>query len=177
MPQPATEMTAEDVLQILTLLDANSVEAWLEGGWNVDALLGEQTRIHKDLDMVVALADVPRIRATLAERSFKLVEGGPPTNFVLQDQRGRRLDFHPVRWDEHGNGVYRMADGEDWSFPADGFSGRGVINGHAVKCLTPEVLMICRAGYEWAEKDYHDTAAIHARFGAPYPSGYGPKPE
>jgi hypothetical protein len=68
-----------------------------------------------------------------------------------------------------------MDNDEDWPCPSQGFTGRSVIAGRRVKCLSPEVLMLCRAGYGWADKDYRDTAAIHARFGVPYPSGYGPE--
>ena len=33
-------MTATDVVEVLDRLDAASLEAWLDGGWGVDALLG-----------------------------------------------------------------------------------------------------------------------------------------
>lgn len=36
------EMVAGPVLQVLELLDAASIDVWLDGGWAVDALLGEQ---------------------------------------------------------------------------------------------------------------------------------------
>jgi hypothetical protein len=43
-------MTAERVTELLGALDAHRVDACLSGGWGVDALLGEQTREHADLD-------------------------------------------------------------------------------------------------------------------------------
>ena len=46
------EMPAELVPEVLGALDEAGVEAWLAGGWGVDALLGEQTRPHLDLDLV-----------------------------------------------------------------------------------------------------------------------------
>jgi hypothetical protein len=46
-------MTAADVVEILGWLRAASAEVWLDGGWGVDALVGEQTREHKDLDLIV----------------------------------------------------------------------------------------------------------------------------
>jgi lincosamide nucleotidyltransferase A/C/D/E len=42
-------MTAEDVIELYTGLDDVGVEVWIDGGWGVDALLGEQTRPHADL--------------------------------------------------------------------------------------------------------------------------------
>ena len=42
MPVSAV-MTAGDVVEILGWLGGGDVEVWLEGGWGVDALVGEQT--------------------------------------------------------------------------------------------------------------------------------------
>jgi len=56
-------MTAERVLELLAVLRSAGIRAILDGGWGVDALLGSETRPHEDLDLVVALADVTRIRA------------------------------------------------------------------------------------------------------------------
>lgn len=43
-------MRAKDVLTLLSALDGLGVHYWLDGGWGVDCLLGEQTRPHSDLD-------------------------------------------------------------------------------------------------------------------------------
>jgi len=42
-------MTRQDVVEILGWLDGGDVAVWLDGGWGVDALVGEQTRDHDDL--------------------------------------------------------------------------------------------------------------------------------
>ena len=47
-------MTADDVVEIVAWLQAAQVDIWLDGGWGVDALVGEQTRAHKDLDVIVS---------------------------------------------------------------------------------------------------------------------------
>ena len=44
-------MTADAVLEVIATLEEASVRVWLDGGWGVDALLGEQTRNHADLDL------------------------------------------------------------------------------------------------------------------------------
>ena len=38
-------MSSDDVVQILDRLAACGIEAWVDGGWGVDALLGDQTRL------------------------------------------------------------------------------------------------------------------------------------
>ena len=165
-------MTGEDVLEVMRCLNDAGIDAWLHGGWGVDALLEEQTRKHKDLDLVVALSDVPYMQSLLAEQGFKLVQGGPPTNFVLADEAGRQVDVHPVAWDEHGNGIYRMENGHDWMFPSAGFTGRGSVLGQRVRCFTAEAQLLCYIGYELSDKDFREMDALHQRFGVEYPPQY-----
>jgi len=51
---------------------------------------------------------------------------------------GLEVDIHAVVFDGEGNGVYRMQNGEDWIFPAEGFRGRGVIDGtHTLAATSP----------------------------------------
>ena len=46
-------MSAEQVVHVLDSLQEAGVTAWVDGGWAIDALVGEQTREHDDLDLVV----------------------------------------------------------------------------------------------------------------------------
>ena len=47
------EMSGDVVVQLMQLFDQNSIDVVVDGGWGVDALLGEQTRSHGDLDIAV----------------------------------------------------------------------------------------------------------------------------
>jgi lincosamide nucleotidyltransferase A/C/D/E len=159
-------MTADDVTRIVDRLDDAGIEAWVEGGWGVDALVGAQTRPHDDLDLIVRVADVPRMREILDADGFGLVDGMPESNFVLRDPDGREIDVHPVRFDADGNGVYRMADGHDWVFPAAGFYASGLVGHRRVRCLTADVQMLCHStGYEPGATDVHDMRLLNTRFG------------
>lgn len=159
-------MTAADVLQVIRALEDRAVTVWVsDGGWGVDALLGEQTRPHNDLDVIVGLDDVPALRAVLAERGFRLTEGEPPRCFVLADGGGRIVDVHPVAFDDQANGHYMMGNGDVWVYPAAGFAGSGLIDGQPVRCLTAEVQVRCHTGYQLREVDFHDMEALHRRFG------------
>jgi lincosamide nucleotidyltransferase A/C/D/E len=87
-------MTAADVVEILGWLGAASADVWLDGGWGVDALVGEQTREHEDLDLIVRDAHEPRMREVLATHGFTQV-GGVPQFFVLADEGGRKGGSSP----------------------------------------------------------------------------------
>jgi lincosamide nucleotidyltransferase A/C/D/E len=93
---------ADDVINIYQSLSANNIQIWLTGGWGIDALLREQTRPHKDLDVIMLLDDVVHLRELLGRAGYALKEiwsenrwtvdaqgNEIPTAFVLQDTEGR----------------------------------------------------------------------------------------
>ena len=165
-----SEMTIEALVVLLRLFESAGIEVWLDGGWAVDAVLGVQTRPHKDVDIILRVADLPKLRESLAQRSFEIRNGGTESNFVLADRSGLEVDVHAIVFDRDGNGVYRMENGSDWIFPAAGFSGQGVVQGVSVRCLTPEVQVLCHAhGYVPTEKDLRDMELLRARFGVELP--------
>src|SRR5262245_59427722 len=130
---PKPEMTAAALVELLDLFEGAAIPIWLDGGWGVDALLQTQTRAHKDVDIILSVADVPKLQELLAMRGFAVREGNPPHSFVLANGAGLEVDVHAVTFDDAGNGVYRMQNGEDWVFPTDGFSGRGLVEGMTVR--------------------------------------------
>jgi lincosamide nucleotidyltransferase A/C/D/E len=165
-----SEMTSLVLVELLRLMEGAEIPVWLDGGWGVDALLGAQTRTHKDVDIIVRLEDVPRLQELLARKSFSVREGKPPDSFVLADGHGFEVDVHAVAFDDEGNGVYRMQNGEDWVYPAEGFSGRGLVGGMSVRCLSPAVQVLCHAhGYQPTEKDIRDVELLRERFGVELP--------
>jgi len=162
-------MGADEVVRLLDVLDRSDIKVWLDGGWGVDALLGEQRRAHDDLDLVASLSDVERLRNALAAEGYVLLGGGAPSSFELVDAEGRQVDVHPVVFDESGNGVYRMESGEDWIYPAAGFGGTGEVAGRRVRCLTADVQILNHTGYELTEKDHAEIRALQGRFGIETP--------
>ena len=160
-----TEMTITALKEILDLLDRASIEVWLDGGWGVDALLESQTRLHRDVDIIVRVSDVPEVQRLLEQRSFSIKEGSPPHSFVLANGLGLEVDIHAVVFDEEGNGIYRMQNRKDWIYTQVGFSGRGKVEDMEVKCLSPAVQVHCHAhGYTPVEKDFQDMEKLHQKF-------------
>jgi lincosamide nucleotidyltransferase A/C/D/E len=163
-------MDAGTVVALVDLLEDRGIDIWLDGGWGVDALLGEQQREHDDLDLVARLEHSELIVQTLTEAGYELVAGGSPKSFVLVDGEGKQVDVHPVVFDEaRGGGVYVTNDGGEWVYPDEAFSGRGLVAGRPVRCLTPEVQVLAHAGYELGEKDYGELRLLHERFGVELP--------
>ncbi len=114
---------------MVKLLDQNGIEVIIDGGWGVDALLGEQTRLHADLDVAVLHKDVPGIRALLAAKGWHEIPWGDTweCNFVLSDDHGHLFDIHSCTFDESGNNIYGV------KYPFDSWKGTGSINGSLVK--------------------------------------------
>jgi len=165
------EMTPSALVELLHSLDAADILVWLDGGWGVDALLERQTRPHKDVDIILRVADVRRLQEILARKGFAIREGIPPNSFVLADGSGLEVDVHAVVFDDDGNAVYRMEDGRDWIFAAEAFSGWGVVEGMRVRCLSPRTQVLCHAqGYVPTEKDVHDMELLQDRFAVELPT-------
>ena len=164
------EMTSSALVELLRFLEDRGISVWLDGGWGVDALLEKQTRRHRDVDIILAVADVPVLREILGGRVFAIKQGSPPNSFVLADGSGLEVDVHAVVFDADGNGVYLMENGEYWVYPAEGFAGRGVVAGTRVRCLSPTTQVLCHAeGYEPTEKDRRDMEHLRVRFGIELP--------
>jgi lincosamide nucleotidyltransferase A/C/D/E len=162
------EMTAEDVIEIVQLLNHNGIEVIIDGGWGVDALLGEQTRPHSDLDVAVEHKDVPKIRALLEARGYQDVprDDTRDCNFVLDDQDGRLFDIHSYTFDSAGKITFGVA------YPFDSLNGSGSINGYPVRCITPEWMVRFHSGYPLDENDYHDVKLLCQKYGIEMPEEY-----
>lgn len=166
-------MTSTDVIDLYSKLDKLGIKTWIDGGWGVDALLGEQTRPHADLDIVIQQKDLQKAVNLLLDRGYRNVERDDtrPWNFVLGDDKGHEIDFHVIVFDDKGNGIYGPAEIE-FMYPAGSLLGNGGINGHSVRCTSPEYLVQFHTGYKLQEKDFRDVSALCQKFGIDYPEEY-----
>lgn len=172
---------AEDVVHIYQHLAAHSIQAWLTGGWGIDALLQEETRPHKDLDILVLVDDIVPMRDLLGRAGYGLKElwsenswvvdsrgAEIPTAFVLHDSAGREVDVHAMRLDHRGNGVPAWA-GEGLVFKKEDLAGEGMIAGCAVCCISPQMQMRAHTGYDLPQEHSRDLELLHERLGVEYP--------
>ena len=93
-------MTALDVAELVAFLEQNDLEIYVDGGWAVDAVLGEQTRPHDDLDIAMPHAQVPQLRRLVASRGFveRYRDDSWECNFVLLTTRADVWTFTRTRW-------------------------------------------------------------------------------
>ena len=149
-------MTAADAVGIISLLEQSGIEVHVDGGWGVDALLGEQTRKHGGLDIALQHKFVAQMRELLEARGYKDVPrfNTSEWNFVLGDDEGHLVDIHSYTFDENGNNIFGVA------YEPRHLTGTGVINGYIVKCIPPDVMVEFHTGYEMDDNDYHDVKAL-----------------
>ncbi len=159
-------MEAKDVIQLYKLFEKNNIEAWIDGGWGIDALLGKQTRPHEDLDIAIDRKDVIKLRSLLKEYQEKPKEGSTEWNFVLYDEKGHEIDVHVFEFDDKKNNVYGI------EYPKESLTGEGIINGQAVKCISPEWVIKFHADYEPKDNDLRDIRALCEKFGIEPPENY-----
>lgn len=162
------EMTAKDVMEIARLLDANQIQVTIDGGWGVDALLGEQTRRHEDLDIAVQHKDVPKLRALLEACGYTDIPRNDTweCNFVLGDEHGHLIDIHSFEFDEQGKNIYGLA------YPFESLTGKGLISGEPVRCIAPHWMVKFHTGYKLDDNDYQDVKALCMHFDIQMPAEY-----
>jgi lincosamide nucleotidyltransferase A/C/D/E len=164
---------AQDVVEVLESLTAADVPWWVAGGWAVDALVGEQTRPHDDVDVMVPADALPTVEASLGELGFaRADESELPAFLILRDPQGRQVDLYLVQFDSAGDGWQEYSPTRWDRFSVGELCGTGVIEGVNVRCLSPDALFRQFLGYTWGEKAIHDLTALHRVCGAPLPPGF-----
>ncbi|MHB8104171.1 MAG: nucleotidyltransferase domain-containing protein [Dehalococcoidales bacterium] len=166
-------MTSNDVVDFYTKFDNLGMEIWIGGGWGVDALLGEQTRPHTDIDIFIEEKDVLKTRGILEAEGYKEIklEIARPHNFVLGDDAGREIDIHVITFDDEGRIIYGPIENGE-IYPPALFSGIGTINGRKVKCISLEWTVKWHTGYTPREHDFKDVSALCQKFGIDLPEEY-----
>jgi len=164
-------LTAADAIEILDFLEAAAIPVWVDGGWGVDALLGEQTRDHADLDIAARSEDEARLREAAASHGFVEVSA-EPHNPVLRDARGRTLDVHFVDFSVTRPGPSGWMVYGDISYDVGAFEGEGTIAGRRVACTTVVSQVRSHSGYAIDADDVRDMLALQRRFGVDLPAEY-----
>ena len=158
------------VLAVLDLLAADGGVGWLDGGWGVDALLGEQTRPHADLDLAVDEQAVDRLVTRLRAEGYTVLRDERPVAIALRHDDGREVDLHPLTLTPDGGGDQQQPGGRaPWHY---GPPATGHVDGRPVPCNSLDTQLRSHLGYQPDGNDYADMRALARRFGCSLPAPY-----
>lgn len=153
-------MEQYEVLAVLGALEATDMRLWVAGGWGVDALVGRQTREHRDLDLLVDAERLEECLSLLAARGYAVESDWLPVRVELVAAERGRVDVHPVRLAADGGGVQAGLDGTRFDYPADCFT-TGSLACREVPCLTASHQRLLHTGYEPRRQDIHDLVLLN----------------
>ena len=161
-------LTASVAIEIIQFQNQHEIEVIIDGGWAVDALLGEQTRPHEDLDVAVFHKDVPKIREQFEAEGYQEVprDDSWECNFVLGNDQGHLIDIHSCTFDEEGNHIFGV------EYPYESLQGSGEINDFPVRCIPPDLLVKFHTGYPLDNNDYHDVKLLCQKFNITIPAEF-----
>ncbi len=175
-------VTPEDVTELYQLLSDNNIPVWLTGGWGIDALLGDQTRLHKDLDLLMQVDEVGHLCEVLGRLDFALKDMWPEnlwvidrqgdrtmSAFVLYDCHGRELDVHAMWLTSDGKAVPAWHDEGSFVFTQQDRVNEGSVSGKPVRCHSAGSQMLCHTGYSLPAYQVPDLVRLHEKFGVEYP--------
>jgi lincosamide nucleotidyltransferase A/C/D/E len=165
-------METSEVVRVLDALERAGISILLDGGWGVDALLGEQTRTHTDVDLAIDARDIDAAVSALRALGYEHdrdAEPGLPARYVLVASEERQVDLHRLVLDGDGNGWQPLSETEAWGFYPAEERTTGMVGGRRVACITPSLQLRFHLGWEWDERAVHDMRLLQKRFGIPLP--------
>jgi lincosamide nucleotidyltransferase A/C/D/E len=151
-------MSISTVLEILSVLHAHDCRVWIAGGWGVDALVGRQTRSHRDLDVAVDAEHEALAVKLLGGLGYQVETDWRPARIELVSRDGW-VDLHPVAFDQTGFGRQAGLNGGQFDYPTDAFT-IGVLGGRPVPCLSRRAQIQFHSGYEPRVIDVYDLALL-----------------
>ncbi|RKE22609.1 nucleotidyltransferase domain-containing protein [Streptomyces sp. TLI_171] len=154
-----------DVVEVVAAVRAAGVRVWIAGGWGIDALLGRETRPHRDLDLLHRQEEEPVVLGVLRDLGFEQTVDQRPVRFVVADALGREIDLHPLVFGTDGDAVQQSFEPErPFRYPASCFV-TGRIAGRPVPCLSAEQQVYFHQGYPPTDRDRQDMAQLREAFG------------
>lgn len=157
------------MVELLGRFEDVGVGYWVDGGWGVDCLLGEQTRPHGDLDLVLPRPDLPVALELLTGLGYQVIRDLMPTAIALRSPDGIEVDLHPVDPTTDGGGDQLLDDGTAWHY---GPAVLGSIGGRPVPCVPAAEQIAMRHGYPVRDIDHHDVRRLAARFAIEPPDAF-----
>jgi lincosamide nucleotidyltransferase A/C/D/E len=154
-------MDLGEVLGVLADLTEAGCSVWIGGGWGVDALVGWQTRLHRDLDLALDARNETVAVLLLERRGYRVETDWRPVRVELVAEGRRWVDVHPVVFDATGHGRQADLGGGQFDYPPEAFDF-GILGGVRVPCLSRGQQLLFHAGYQPRATDLHDLTLLES---------------
>lgn len=152
-------MTFSQMVAVLDAVRSVGCRFWVEGGWGVDALVGHQTRPHRDVDIDIDGTFEDQVLGALQDLGYAIECDWRPNRVELGAPGRGWVDVHPLVLDEQGN-ARQAAVGGGWHEFGRSFFAVGCLGPVSVPCLSVEAQRCFHSGYELREVDHHDLAVL-----------------
>jgi lincosamide nucleotidyltransferase A/C/D/E len=152
-------MQLTEVIRVLDAFADAGIPAWLEGGWGVDALVGHQTRAHRDVDVDIDSSQEAEALAVLRTLGYEIETDWRPNRVELALAGRRWIDVHPLQFHRDGSALQAGLNGESYRFPESYFV-MGQLDGRAVRCFSLHAQRLFHTGYAPRPTDVHDLAQL-----------------
>lgn len=152
-------VTLDDLKNVLDLIENTGIRYWLDGGWGVDVLAGEQTREHRDVDINFDSRYNDKLLQILKESGYEVVTDQSPVRVELHHPQLGYIDIHPFVLNNDGTAKQADLEGGWYEFDAD-FFGNAIFNGRNIPCISARGQKIFHTGYELRDVDKHDLKII-----------------
>lgn len=131
------------------------------GGWGVDALVGLQTRAHRDVDVDIDAACEEAALRALGDVGYVVETDWRPNRVELVAPGRGWVDLHPLLLGEDGSARQAALGGGFHVFPSSFFTV-GSLQRMPVPCVSVEAQRLFRTGYDPRDVDLHDLAQLDA---------------
>lgn len=152
-------MALSDVMTVIDAVRSIGCQFWLEGGWGVDALVGRQTRPHRDVDLDFDAHFEDAVLAALSELGYVIETDWRPNRVELVAPGNRWADLHPLVVHADGSARQAALDGGWHQFDRSWFT-TGLLGGKRVPCVSAEAQRQFHSGYELRAIDFLDLAQL-----------------
>jgi lincosamide nucleotidyltransferase A/C/D/E len=150
--------SAADALAVLDVLDLCGADPRITGGWGIDAIVGQQTREHRDVDLAIRAEALESALNALRQNGFHVSTDWLPVRVELTCA-ARHVDLHPLHYRSDGSAWQVGLENTTFEYPAEDWVV-GHIGGREVKCLSASRQRLFHWGYEHSDVDRHDMALL-----------------
>ncbi|MCK9435675.1 MAG: aminoglycoside adenylyltransferase [Proteiniphilum sp.] len=145
----------KSLFMVLDVLEELNIRYWVDGGWGVDILIGEQTREHRDVDIDFDATFETILIDKLEGLGYQITTDWRPARVELSHPIHGHIDIHPLIISDSGDAKQADLEGGWYHFKAEYFS-EALFEGRTIPCISLEAQRLFHSGYELREVDKED---------------------